>query len=1265
MARLSWIFVLAVLPTLQLQTAFGETISHHPITRQDNSGDIPKVPLRILPLGASITWGYLSSTGNGYRKPLRDKLRYQGWQVDMVGSKTNGDMKDNGVEAHSGDVISQVQTAVGNSLKYKPNIVLVNAGTNDCEQNLNIPYAGDRMRSLIESLVTAPDMANTAVILSTLIPSGQENIEATRQSVNTEFRTLVETMRADNVSIILADMDPLAPSPDHNWLSYPDDYADPKHPNDIGYSKMASVWYEAIMKAAIQGIIPEPAPVSISPTGTCDKSYGDGIYAGGHTQKGSGEDDGIYYHDSQFMGIYFSVRSGKGAAEEYKDDDELNFFFARLYTQKKDDLLIYQKSSSGFVTFNTYRNTGENEQMFPLGGSFSIHGNCNPGGVHFIDINADGLDDYVCIALDGTAYASVNNGDGDPGSNTPPTFSDIGKWKDAEGYDQAHVRLGDVDGDGRADYCVIADNGDITCWRNGWIENVPAYWQPLGKRFAGKGIGDLRGVRFEDINGDGRDDWLWVGDDGATTTYTNSRSCTKGHDGSGLDIVWRQGFHRGVSSGPTHPGMGEFGSTGLRDNVYFARIHGEPAAFGLLGLQDYVFIQKDTSDKDLGPMYFMHVWKNTGGGGGGGGGEIKADGDRYCNMMGHENGMADYVWIHSTGHMRLYPNKGPTMAPANGESYWGPNKIIFDPTQLEIASDIDRRDLHLVDWDGDGACDIVWTRSDDQNKVVLWRNRIRETGDFNWEYNLNAAPDLYCPEKRGLGFFDRPVHFADVSGNGKGDYLCVEKDGRTWGFIHNNDDGWDYVDQFKYSEQKDRANLHWADVNGDGRADMIHTDKFTGDGTVWYNLGRRDIKGSRYEWAPMGAKYRGAVAGSCTYFPDLDGDGRADMHSILNSIENTADSWPKRWKRVRRDDVMSALYRNSGPPALSGGRNTRPKPINFHFIACSGSTINDIYEDDGTHSSSSGSGGGGGKSDLSQANQLKDLHPDMVTLTTGGNDVNFADVLDRCVYRFYDLKGCGGCTPSATFNDCSDDCDKAMVALEHRMKGQDFIPSFGRAINAIFQSAPTTHLFVTGYPAFWNAETDACDKVSFKFGCINNPVLPLIKRRRKRMNDLTCKLNGIIERVVKATSPPAGGSIHYVDVDPYFEGHRFCEEGVSEPSYRNSDIWFYPFEYSTGNTFTLSADSQIASVGDDCSAIWEDNGDAGDYFSCALNNATASGDSIDLSKLPNNVPGDGDVDLSSSSGSKLPTFLARIFHPTINGFTAYKRAVIDVYLAAA
>jgi hypothetical protein len=50
--------------------------------------------LRVMPLGASITQGTNSADGNGYRKWLREELRYQGWPVNMVGSKQDGNMRD-------------------------------------------------------------------------------------------------------------------------------------------------------------------------------------------------------------------------------------------------------------------------------------------------------------------------------------------------------------------------------------------------------------------------------------------------------------------------------------------------------------------------------------------------------------------------------------------------------------------------------------------------------------------------------------------------------------------------------------------------------------------------------------------------------------------------------------------------------------------------------------------------------------------------------------------------------------------------------------------------------------------------------------------------------------------------------------------------------------------------------------------------------------------------------------------------------------------
>ncbi|PCD42871.1 hypothetical protein AU210_005395 [Fusarium oxysporum f. sp. radicis-cucumerinum] len=40
-----------------------------------------KPALRIMPLGASIVSGVGSSTGNGFRKPLRDQLRYKGVRI--------------------------------------------------------------------------------------------------------------------------------------------------------------------------------------------------------------------------------------------------------------------------------------------------------------------------------------------------------------------------------------------------------------------------------------------------------------------------------------------------------------------------------------------------------------------------------------------------------------------------------------------------------------------------------------------------------------------------------------------------------------------------------------------------------------------------------------------------------------------------------------------------------------------------------------------------------------------------------------------------------------------------------------------------------------------------------------------------------------------------------------------------------------------------------------------------------------------------------
>lgn len=77
------------------------------------------------------------------------------------------------------------------------------------------------------------------------------------------------------------------------------------------------------------------------------------------------------------------------------------------------------------------------------------------------------------------------------------------------------------------------------------------------------------------------------------------------------------------------------------------------------------------------------------------------------------------------------------------------------------------------------------------------------------------------------------VRFADLTDNGRADYLCIHPDGFVKGQVQRDDGSWEDVGQIKFAEEADRANLRWADVNGDGQDDMLWVDKFNGNARVW------------------------------------------------------------------------------------------------------------------------------------------------------------------------------------------------------------------------------------------------------------------------------------------------------------------------------------------------------------------------------------------------------------------------------------------------
>ncbi|KAK2728197.1 killer toxin subunits alpha beta [Colletotrichum kahawae] len=790
----------------------------------------------------------------------------------MVGSRGTGSMQDWNHEATPGHIIDEARVRLKLSIGYKPNIVLINLGTNDANRDIDANRAGARLNGILDDIWAADGMSKTCVMLSTVLDSQDPTGSVVRLNINAQYRQLVKNRNAEGKCIYLADMDPPAPHPASGWIKTWDDYNQDEvvkvHPNDSGFLKMGYIFYKAVNKAADAGKLVEPGEMNSGPT-ICDKFEGYGMDAGGFTQRGSGNHDGICYHNSEEKGIRWTWDS---------EFDRNQWHFARLFNRNYNDILGWFNEGSDVNYFGAWANSADGQASFTKINDINPNYYCDPRGIHFIDMNADGLDDFVCITANGDAYLSVNKGNGNRAAGKAPTFQLVGKIKSNEGVVRDHIVMADIDGDGRGDYGAIDAMGNVRFWRNGWVNDMPQYWQDMGRRFSNTGLGSYAGIRFEDINGDGREDAMRVDEGGKTYTWTNSRSCRKGYVGDGLNVAWRQAFYKGASSGPTHMGMG---GTNLRTRVHFARIYGQSSVFGNLPLQDYVYLEHTKLAEDK-HRFEMRVWKNIGGGGS----KIVADGNKYCNMVGHRDGRADYVWTQSTGEMTLFTNRSKgTIGDTNAEGYWDPSPgIIFRPPRS-----MDRRDLHLQDWDGDGDCDIIYVNPE-TDAVEVFLNQYPQTGSWGWTHLTNPAPGLTCGYKRGLGVFDLAVRFADLTGNNRADYLCIAPDGTVSGYLQQDSGAFVDAGQIKFAIGKDRANLRWADVDGDGKDDMLWIEKFSGDTWVWYNGGRGSPDtggGSSFYWGVQEKKaYYGLAAGSCIYYADLDGNDHADEHYILESFNN-------------------------------------------------------------------------------------------------------------------------------------------------------------------------------------------------------------------------------------------------------------------------------------------------------------------------------------------------------------------------------------------
>jgi lysophospholipase L1-like esterase len=195
-------------------------------------------PIRIMPLGDSITYGTNSTGIVGYRRPLYQLLIGAGYSVDFVGSQVDGSLLDfdRNHEGHRGWRADQIRDNITAWLNSTPaDVVLLHIGTNDISQGQGATSTASEIGQILDLIDDWEEANNEVWVVLARIINRNDGRAGTTTTLNGLIQTLANTRIAAGDKIVVVNME--------SALNYPADLSDTVHPNDTGYGKMAAVWF--------------------------------------------------------------------------------------------------------------------------------------------------------------------------------------------------------------------------------------------------------------------------------------------------------------------------------------------------------------------------------------------------------------------------------------------------------------------------------------------------------------------------------------------------------------------------------------------------------------------------------------------------------------------------------------------------------------------------------------------------------------------------------------------------------------------------------------------------------------------------------------------------------------------------------------------------------------------------------------------------------------------------------------------------------------